>query len=120
MGMPAALMCTISPVAARNEVSRPLEKWNSAAGHYEPYCLPHSVARSHSSLVVRLSAFPISGRGLGPGGNFLAAALRVRASTERVATAPASVTVRKSTVIVSIGERCERRGQKIISMAFIL
>lgn len=59
--------------------------------------------------MVRLSAFPISGRGLGPGGNFLAAALRVKASTERVATAPASVMVRKSTVIV---HRRRRRGVK--------
>jgi hypothetical protein len=61
----------------------------------------HSVTRSHSSLVVRLSAFPINGRGLGPGGNFLAVALWVRASTERVTTAPASVAANKSTVMIA-------------------
>ena len=90
----------------RSEIS-PSSEWNSTARYCLPYCLLHSVTRSQSSLVVRLSAFPINGRGLGPGGSFLAAALWVRASTERVATAPASVTIRKSTVITN-RDGCER------------
>jgi hypothetical protein len=68
--------------------------------------------------VVKLRAFPISGRGLGPGGYFFEAPLWDITSRERVTTAPASVTTRRSTDIVG-GENAKSKDEEIKRPGYI-